>query len=454
MKTKLFTLFLALVYVGAMHASTINGTCGDNLTWSLSFQDSTLTITGTGAMSDYNWDSPWSGYREDIKYAIVGEGVTRIGNTAFRDHVHLQECSLPSTLLSIGDEAFCFCFQLMNLVIPESCTTFGSAPFNLVPNISIKDASVLPPYSDARSINGYVEGYFVYANVSKRSLRACSSAASGEITLDDAIEQIEYMAFAQCEDITNIHFGRHLKYIGEWSLNGCIGLEGLQFQEGLLEIASNAFGNCFGLQYVHLPNSLTTLGDFAIGNCPYLRTIHFGESLTSVGAQLFDYCQSLDTIYAPMLTPPILDNTAFAASDLANIICYVPYESLALYQQAPVWKEMNIQPAGDVPEIETEAGEYPVRYYDKSSDEIYSETITLHVPLAPVIEGFTFVKWQASGDLSNGIYLQAVYVADVPTSAPTVYTNPANPIQKLIRNGNVYILTDDKIFTATGQKVR
>jgi len=37
-----------------------------------------------------------------------------------------------------------------------------------------------------------------------------------------------------------------------------------------------------------------------------------------------------------------------------------------------------------------------------------------------------------------------------PTAAPVV-VNPANKAQKLIRNGNVYILTDKKTYTIQGQ---
>lgn len=51
----------------------------------------------------------------------------------------------------------------------------------------------------------------------------------------------------------------------------------------------------------------------------------------------------------------------------------------------------------------------------------------------------------------------AGYCADEasnPTEAPAVYTNPANPAQKLIRNGNVYVLYGEKIYTMTGLEVR
>ena len=66
MKNKLLTLFLALAAsVGTLFAQS--GTCGDNLTWNLS--DGTLTITGTGAMTNYTYSSsgkpntPWYSYQ-------------------------------------------------------------------------------------------------------------------------------------------------------------------------------------------------------------------------------------------------------------------------------------------------------------------------------------------------------------------------------------------------------
>ena len=54
----------------------------------------------------------------------------------------------------------------------------------------------------------------------------------------------------------------------------------------------------------------------------------------------------------------------------------------------------------------------------------------------------------------DGIILHAIYTTNTPTSAPMVYTNPTNPAQKLIRNGSIYILTDDHTFSITGQALK
>ena len=52
------------------------------------------------------------------------------------------------------------------------------------------------------------------------------------------------------------------------------------------------------------------------------------------------------------------------------------------------------------------------------------------------------------------ILIQAVYESNSPTAAPEVFVNPANPAQKLIRNGQVYILHEEKMYTISGQVVK
>ena len=97
---------------------------------------------------------------------------------------------------------------------------------------------------------------------------------------------------------------------------------------------------------------------------------------------------------------------------------------------------------------------HTVVYKDKAGDIIKSDDITLALPEAPEIANFTFLRWEVvGGTLEDVIEIQAVYQANTPTSAPEV-TNPSNPAQKLIREGNVYILRDDKIYTIQGQTVR
>ncbi len=76
-----------LTSVNVVYASNESGnfgTGGNNLTWTLS--NWTLTISGAGAMPDYDSEErPWDAYVEEITSVVIQNGVTNIGNRAFFD---------------------------------------------------------------------------------------------------------------------------------------------------------------------------------------------------------------------------------------------------------------------------------------------------------------------------------------------------------------------------------
>jgi len=227
--------------------------------------------------------------------------------------------------------------------------------------------------------------------------------------------------------------------------------------EGVVIVGDGAFNGCYNVTDVKIPNSVTTLGMAAFFACG-MAEITIPENVNRIDSLAFIGCQHLKVVTNYAIEPQVIDTNVFGGViDISECTLYVPAQSLAAYQTADVWKEFfNILPIEGTEEpVETVEGNYTIYYDDKDSQNLTSEVVTLHVPVAPVIEGFTFVEWRVvEGSLSLGITIQAVYMANEPTSAPEVYTNPANHAQKLIRNGNVYILTDDKVYTITGQKIQ
>ena len=158
---KIFTFILALV-AGAGTIFAEGGTCGadgDNLTWDLT--DGVLTISGTGAMADYEWGGPWYANRESITSLIIGDGVTSIGDCAFGDCSVLATIELPNSLESIGVYAFAKCSGLTSVTIPNSVTS--------------------------------IEDYAFYY---------CTALAS--VTLGEGVEYIWSCAFSGCKGMTSI----------------------------------------------------------------------------------------------------------------------------------------------------------------------------------------------------------------------------------------------------------
>ena len=94
-----------------------------------------LVIHGSGRMGDLSYYkySPWYDFGGDITHILVEEGVTRIGNYAFREFYHLKEVQLPNSLTEIGYEAFASCNNLTKITIPESVAIIEYGAFSEVP---------------------------------------------------------------------------------------------------------------------------------------------------------------------------------------------------------------------------------------------------------------------------------------------------------------------------------
>ena len=74
---------------GELPAASLSGTCGENLTWSFDEATGTLTIEGSGEMTNYVDDYeegehvPWQACRESLTSLSLPEGLTTIGDWAF-----------------------------------------------------------------------------------------------------------------------------------------------------------------------------------------------------------------------------------------------------------------------------------------------------------------------------------------------------------------------------------
>jgi hypothetical protein len=85
------------------------GSCGLDLTWTYDM-NGTLAISGWGTMPDwyvysYEATTPWYFLREKIHTVILPEGLTYIGDFAFRD-ISIISITIPESVTAIGRKAF------------------------------------------------------------------------------------------------------------------------------------------------------------------------------------------------------------------------------------------------------------------------------------------------------------------------------------------------------------
>lgn len=301
-----------------------SGTCGDNLTWNFNTAG-TLTITGTGAMWDYEWcqdgdtvysSAPWAGL--EITDIALDEGITRIGNCAFLDcRTIFAPLSLPSTLQEIGDAAFSGCYGLYGeLELPESIIAIGACAF-----------------------------------------QGCEGL-TGALNLPSGISYIGSAVFNGCSGLTGtISIPKNVQYIGDWAFRDCIGFTGkLVVPSNVIVIDEYAFAGCAGIEQAEIPAYLQLIGEGAFEDCASLADVYYAGSLTqwnqiSIGANnapLLNatiHCTDSDDIDPRPLAQSVtlwLDGEAAPKSTTIDLNDY-PHEMPQLSLTATVLPEEAVQ---------------------------------------------------------------------------------------------------------------
>ena len=371
------------------------------------------------------YQNNWSDNYKSLKSAVIPSTVTYndqtytvncIGNEAFRLCSNLISINIPNTVTKIEFSAFGSCRGLTSIIIPNSVTAIEYSAF-----------------SDCRGLTS--------------------------LTLSNNLVEIGDMAFSYCTGITSLSIPKSVTSIGDYAFQHCHSLTSIVVEEGnpvydsrnncnaIIETESNTL--IVGCNTTSIPQNIRSIFYAALESCDGITSITLPSTLTSIDDYAFNLCTGLTEVYSYMPTPCEIGGHTFGDVNKSTCVLYVPEESIGLYQAATYWKEFsNILAA---PAIQSN---YTINYLDKGGVSLGYEEILLQLPAAPQIDGFTFLRWDVvAGTLADGISIQAVYTANVPTSAQEV-VNPANKAQKLIRNGNVYILTDTKTYTVQGQELR
>ena len=358
-------------------AATWTKTESDGLTWTLDY-DGKLTISGTGAMKDYDYNNNQSPVymNSSVKKVVIEDGVTSIGNWAFYKCTSLTTITIPDSVTSIGEAAFRGCSSLTSITIPDSVTSIGDAAFSHCSNLK----SITIPDS--------------ITSIGKYAFCNCSSLTS--ITIPNSVTSIGESALAGCVNLTSITIPKSVTSIGSGVFDGCNNLtvylesgstltsndlgvneskigsywvednltwkldadgtltisgtgamkdydynnnpspanqkkgsvKKVVIKDGVTSIGKDAFKNCSNLKSITIldsvtsitiPDSVTRIGDFAFSGCSSLTSITIPDSVTSIGDDAFSYCRSLTSITIPDRVTSIGNLAFYDCSGLTSI---------------------------------------------------------------------------------------------------------------------------------------
>ena len=275
----------ALTSAGREYLSAY-GTCGDLHRWTLS-RSGTLTITGEGEMP--NWQNsartPWYTYCSDITKVVISDGVTTIGDTAFREFTALTDIIIPDSVTSIGSESFYKCGALTDIVIPDSVTSIGWWAFTGCTDLT----SIVIPESVTEICYAAFSGCNALANVfylgtedgwnslaigtsnaplhDASRLYCSESGSSGSLWW--VLTRNGTLFIAGAGEMPNFQYGS-----APWHGNRKE-ISSLWIDRGVLTIGEQAFAGCAALTGIVIPESVSVIGASAFLSCSAVTSVSY-----------------------------------------------------------------------------------------------------------------------------------------------------------------------------------
>lgn len=231
-------------------------------------------------------------HSENLSQIILPEGLKEIGDEAFYAS-GITSINIPSSVSSIGKDAFGWCFSLESISVNASNTKYSSDESGVLFN---KDKSSLIKFPN---------------NCSKSSY----SVPDGVVSLEDnSFENCYRLSFVKIPASvvsigSGVFFNCNLKFISVDTANQNYSndehgvlftkdkTELIQYPlrsdnaayvipEGVLTVKENAFRNSSKLERVAVAESVKTIESFAFYFCSKLEYIHIPENVTSIGENI------------------------------------------------------------------------------------------------------------------------------------------------------------------------
>ena len=284
--------------ISSFTTAATEGDFGENscLHWEVStgvLSGKTLTISGTGAMPDFDFPNgnlaPWWNYEAlgmltsfgnfklegELKKVVIKDGVTNVSNYALFCLPAATQVTLPESVTRIGRYGIAMCSKLTGLSIPKGVTGIGD--FGLAGNGLT--AVTLP------------DGL---QSLGRGAFDSCASLTN--TTLPAAITAVPGKCFADCTKLLNVNYAGTVTAIGDLAFESCKALTAAPIPETVTEIGASAFTGCTALTDVTIPAGVSTIPEDCFRGCTALADIDLPGTVTSVGHNAFTGCTALKDV--------------------------------------------------------------------------------------------------------------------------------------------------------------
>jgi flagellar hook assembly protein FlgD len=299
--------------------------------------------------------------------------------------------------------------------------------------------------------------------------------------------------------IESVTIGNGVTIIGSEAFYNCSNLTSITIPNSVTSIGSYAFYGCSSLVTATIGNGVTTINKQAFYNCSNLETVSLGGSIETIGSKAFYNCTRIIDIYCYAERVPEASSDAFDGVSRKAYL-WVPANRVRNYKTHELWGQFDVQaieadgvntstvnivPTDNTakiiwPAIE-DADTYEITIYDQNGNIVCQLVFDSEGLLQSIAFGApgrdnateatqaTGFRFEVSSLTPGTTYNYTIVAKDAietvidtkegsftttgTTAVEDIVTNFVG-LQKVIRNGQLFILRGDKTYSVQGQEVR
>lgn len=316
-------------------------------------------------------------YAKKIVNLVLPSSLVTIPDNAFVDCTALTQVSLSEHINSIGAAAFQNCSSLATLIFPTHMTLSGMnwekffaqdtfSGCTKLENIHIPEPATWNCIFAHQSSNPFPGSHRLYygglplttlnadfgCDISNYAFQNCKELKKVNVT--SSVTGIQDYAFQNCPDLETVEMGSGVGFIGSDCFQGCTSLAAVRIGSGVKTIGKNAFYGCSNLNTVLLGGSETTIGQSAFEGCTAMKNLRLPSTVKTIGQRAFYDCKMLGSITIPAGVSQISNYTFTNCLELTNVGMSDAVKTLGSYafQNCKRLKAINI------PDATTSIGDY------------------------------------------------------------------------------------------------